>query len=82
MLSSSSWRLEVIRGYKKRTKREKLIEAKERPQTTAKDKGDHHSTTLPPIPISLDMRSTPKPIAKGNRPTTVVAVVKIIGLKR
>jgi hypothetical protein len=30
-----------------------IADAKERPQTTAKDIGCHHSETLPPISISL-----------------------------
>ena len=52
---------------------------KVRPQTTANDIGLHHSATLPPISTSRANKSTPKPEAKGSRPITVVAVVRIIG---
>ena len=57
-----------------------IKEAKVKPHTTAKDKGDHHSTVLLPTPMSLDIKSTPRPAARGISPTTVVAVVRIIGL--
>ena len=50
------------------------------PNTIDIAKLDHQSTILLPIKISLPIKSTLTPIAKGNKPNIVVKEVKRIGL--